>query len=266
MPAVNAPGRYTRRTTRAVVGATVVLVALAGCGSGTTDSAASGGKRSPKASSNGGTEAAELIRRALDATFDQEYLHSTRRKKDGETTTLRVALGGDQETCEAHSRSGAAYLDFVVTESALYTRGSQEALELSPESKADPARAEVMADRWVKRGAAMSESFRGMCAPKTRRDWLEERLPALDRLAEDTPVQESVRVAKRAATKITYERADGPLEFYVAAEGTPFLLRVTSPATDLDESFSDFGKTFRVAAPSGAVTELQMAEEVLAAQ
>ncbi|MGW0613578.1 hypothetical protein [Streptomyces sp. NPDC002788] len=277
MPAINStPGRRPPRATTAVAGAAVVLLALVGCGSGASDTGASGtarGSKSPAAGaspdSGGGSRAAKaaaLVHRAIDATFDQEYLSSTRRTKTEGTTTLRIALGGGRAACEAHSRKGSASLDFIVTESALYTRGSKEALELSPEGKADPVRVEVMADRWVKRGAAMSEAMGEMCESTTRRTWLEERIPSLGRLAEENPRQQSVKVRKRSATKITYERAGGPLDFYIAAEGSPLLLRVAFPATDLDESFGDFGKPFRVAAPHAAVSEMQMAQEVLAAQ
>ncbi|MEZ3181130.1 hypothetical protein KYY02_21310 [Streptomyces pimonensis] len=272
MPATNSTlGRRTRRTTTAVAGAAVALIALAGCSSGASDTEASGETRTPEpsaagASSGSGAEAAALVHRSLDATFDQEYLSSTRRTKTEGTTTLRIALGGDRAACEAHSRKGSGYLDFIVTESALYTRGSKEALELSPEGKADPVQIEVMADRWVKRGAVMSEVMGEMCESTTRRNWLEERIPSLNHLAEENPSQQSVTVQKRKAIKITYERAGGPLEFYVAAEGSPLLLWVTYPATDLDESFSDFGESFRVVAPSEAVSELQIAQEVLAAQ
>jgi hypothetical protein len=274
MPAIDStPGRRPPRATPVVAGAAVVLLALAGCGSGVSDTEASGTAKSPAvgASPDSGDEsraakAAALVHRAIDATFDQEYLSSTRRTKTEGTTTLRIAPSGDRAACEARSRKGSASLDFIVTESALYSRGSKEALELSPEGKADPVRVEVMADRWVKRGAALSEAAGDMCEATTRRTWLEERIPSLGRLAEEKPRQQSVKVQERSATKVTYERAGGPLEFYIAAEGSPLLLRVTYPATDLDESFSDFGKPFRVVAPSAAVSELQMAREVLAAQ
>ncbi|MGA5139922.1 hypothetical protein [Streptomyces azureus] len=271
-------GRRPRRATTAVAGAAVALIALAGCGSGasdTKDAEESGKARSSKpaaagASNSGGgsrgAEAAALVHKAIDATFDQEYLSSTRRTKTEGTTTQRIALSGDKAACEAHSRKGPASLDFIVTESALYSRGSKEALELSPEAKEDPVRVEVMADRWVKRGAATYEVMGEMCKSTTRRTWLEKRIPSLEHLAEENPSQQSVKVQQRSAIKLTYERAGGPLEFYIAAEGSPLLLRVTCPATDLDESFSDFGEPFRVVAPSGAVSELQMAREVLAAQ
>ncbi|MFJ6000192.1 hypothetical protein [Streptomyces sp. NPDC092370] len=269
MPAIDSmPGRRPPRATTAVA-----LIALAGCGSGASDTKASGTARDAKSAAAGASpdsgdasRAAALVHRAIDATFDQEYLRSTRRTKTEGTTTLRIAPGGGRAACEARSRKGSASLDFIVTASALYSRGSKEALELSPEGKADPVRVKVMADRWVKRGAAVSEAAGEMCEATTRRTWLEERIPSLGRLAEEKPRQQSVKVRERSATKITYERAGGPLEFCIAAEGSPLLLRVTYPATDLDESFSDFGKPFRVVAPSGAVSELRMAREVLAAQ
>ncbi|MEU6106140.1 hypothetical protein [Streptomyces flaveolus] len=269
-------GRRVRTAMTGAAGAAVALMALAGCGSGAGDTEASGRAGNPKPSaasassgSSGGSHgvvAAALVGKALDATFGQDYLSSTRRTKSEGTTTLRVSLGGDRATCEAHSRKGSGSLDFVVTESALYTRGSREGLGLSPEAKADPVWVDVMADRWVKRGADMSEAMREMCESTTRRTWLEKRVPPLDQLSKETPIQQPFMVQGRPATKITFERAGGPLEFQIAAEGVPFLLRVTYPATDLDESFSDFGEPFRVVAPPAAVSELQMAQEVLTAQ
>ncbi|MGA4844050.1 hypothetical protein [Streptomyces sp. G45] len=56
------------------------------------------------------------------------------------------------------------------------------------------------------------------------------------------------------------------MTFHIAAEGTPYLLKVTNPAKDLDETFRDHGRPFRVAAPRGAVTEPEMAREVAAAE
>ncbi|WP_143064559.1 hypothetical protein [Streptomyces colonosanans] len=137
---------------------------------------------------------------------------------------------------------------------------------MAPDAKEDPVRVEVMADRWVKRNTTAYKTMRDMCESKTRRTWLEKRMPSLDELAEATPTQRSGVVQGQPATTITYRREEGTLEFHIAAEGTPFLLQVTHPAKDLDESFSGFGKPFRVATPPGAVSELQIAKEVLAAQ
>lgn len=276
MPCITGrPLRRVRRSTPAAAAATAALIALAGCGSGAgpkengkagsaqpaaSASASSGSAASP------GARAARLIDEALDVTLGQDYLSSTRRTKTEGTTVLRSAVRGVRTECEAHARNGAGSLDFVVTASALYTRGSKEALMLSPEGRNDPVRVEVMADRWVKRNAGVYEAMRDMCASKTRRSWLEERLPSMNELAEATPTQQSETVQGQPATKITYEREGGPLEFHVAAEGSPFLLQVTYSAEDLDESYSDFGEPFRVATPPGAVTESQIAEEVLAAQ
>ncbi|MFI6939202.1 hypothetical protein ACIBI4_08015 [Streptomyces sp. NPDC050418] len=268
------PDRRARRSTTVTVAAAVALIALVGCGSSADD--VKGGKAgSPKRSGAGtpsgsdgarGARAARLIDKALDVTFDQDYLSSTRRMKTEGTTVLRSAVRGDTTECETHARKGTGSLDFIVTASALYTRGSKEALMLSAEAKEDPVRVEVMADRWVKRNASVYEITREMCASKTRRTWLEKRMPSLDELAEATPTRQPGVMQGQPTTKITYKRDGGPLEFHIAAEGTPFLLRVTYPAKDLDESFSGFGKPFRVTAPSGAVTDYQIAEEVLAAQ
>ncbi|MFJ8082989.1 hypothetical protein ACIQ6Y_20570 [Streptomyces sp. NPDC096205] len=267
--------RRARRSTAAAVAVAVALVVLAGCGTGDGEAEESGksegrpaasGSASSDSGRSPGAEAAGLISKALEVTFDQDYLVSTRRKETEGTTVLRSAMTGGGAVCEAHSGKGSASLDFVVTASALYSRGSEEALRLSPEARADPVRVEVMADRWVKRNVGAYSIMREMCESKAQRTWLEDRIPSLDELAEATPAQRPGVVRGQPTTTITYRREGGPLEFHIAAEGIPFLLRVTHPAKDLDESFSGFGVPFRVATPPGAVSELQMAQEVLAAQ
>ncbi|MGW7080408.1 hypothetical protein ACWGH2_25485 [Streptomyces sp. NPDC054871] len=269
------PFRRARRSTTATVVAAILLSALAGCSSGTAETKKSdkaGSSKRPAASTAGdgagshGARAAKLINKALDVTLDQDYLSSTRRMRTEGTTVLRSAVRGHRTQCETRAHKGARSMEFVVTASALYTRGSKEALMMAPEAKDDPVRVKVMAGRWVERNADVYKIMRDMCASKTRRTWLEERMPSLDELAKASPTQEPGVVQGQSTTKITYEREGGPLEFHISADGTPFLLRVTYPAKDLDESFGDFGKPFRVNAPRGAVTDYEMAEEVLAAQ
>ncbi|MFF8670129.1 hypothetical protein [Streptomyces sp. NPDC015242] len=264
--------RRARTAAAAAATAAMLLVVSTGCGSGTGDTGEAeggspGGSRpAGSTSSERGARAAELIGEALDATFAHRYLQSERRTKTEGTTVLRSAVHEGRAECEARSRKGDASLEFVVTASALYSRGSKEALELSPEARTDPARVAVMADRWVQRNAAAAEAMREMCTATAQRTWLEERIPSLDALAGQTPVQEPAELEGQSTTRITYRRQDGPLRFHIAAQGTPLLLRVTYPATDLDESFGAFGKPFRVAAPTGAVSELRIAQEVLAAR
>ncbi|MGA4845811.1 hypothetical protein ACOBQB_05950 [Streptomyces sp. G5(2025)] len=258
--------RRAQRPTAAVAAAAVALVAAAGCGSSGGHAHANRTAARAEPSAADGARAAKLIGKAIDVTLGQDYLRSTRRMRTEGTTVMHSAVRGDMTACRTHARKGAKSLDWVVTPSALYTRGSKEALMLSPEAKQDPVRVKVMADRWVKRNAGVHGIMRDMCASKTRRDWLKERLPSLDELREVTPTQRLVKTRGRPTTKITYEWEGEPVEFHVAAQGTPFLLRVTNPAEDLDESFSDFGEPFRVTAPPGSATEYEMAAEVLAAQ
>lgn len=277
MPSITGPlVRRARRSTTTIVAVAVAFSAAAGCGSIGDDARENRTAGSPKRPAAGapassgsepsGARAAKLIGKAIDVTLDEDYLRSTRRMRTEGTTVIHSAVRGDTTECETHARKGAASLDWVLTPSALYTRGSKEAIMLSPEAKKDPVHAEVVADRWVKRNTGIYEVMRDMCASKTRRSWLEERLPSLDELGEMTPTLRPATVRGQPMTRITYKRQGGPVEFHIAAEGTPFLLRVTNPAKDLDESFSDFGKRFKVAAPPGAVTDYEMAEEVLAAQ
>ncbi|MFC8132287.1 hypothetical protein [Streptomyces sp. NPDC057302] len=256
--------------------ATVALGALAGCGS-VGDGAKGNGKADSSkppavgtseegSGSRSGARAARLIQKAIDVTLDQDYLTSTQRTKSEGTTVQHSAVRGARTECEMRIRKGNKSLDFFETASSLYTRGSKEALMMSDKAKNDPVRVRVMADRWVERNAEVYKVMRDMCASKTRRTWLKKRMPSLDELTEANPTQRSAVVQGQRVTKITYAREGGPLEFHIAREGTPFLLRVTYPAKDLDESFSDFGKPFRVTAPRGAVTDYEIAEEVLGAQ
>ncbi|MEW2391689.1 hypothetical protein AB0933_25380 [Streptomyces venezuelae] len=266
-----------RRSTSIVASVTMALIAVAGCGSDSNDSEASRAATDPKQPVNGSSaaprntepgdaQAAELIEKAIDVTLDQDFLRSTRRMKTEGTTVMHSAVRGGVSTCETHARKGAATLGWVITTSALYTRGSKQALLMSPDAKRDPVRVKVMADRWVKRQARMYEVMRDMCTSKNRRNWLQERLPSMEELRKETPAQRSVTLHGQPATKITYKGKGGPVVFHVAAEGTPFLLRATYPAKDLDESYADFGKRFKVAAPPGAVTDSEIAAEIYAAE
>ncbi|WP_158857507.1 hypothetical protein [Streptomyces sp. NRRL B-1347] len=258
------PDRRVRRVLKGAGAVAVAVVALAGCGTATgEDDAKERGSTSASPSGGGpdGAKTARLIGKAIDVTLGQDYLTSTRRMRTDGTTVLRVAGRGSAATCEARSRKGKAAMDFVITGSALYSRGSREALEMSPQSKGHPERVEVMADRWVKRRPVVYEAMRHMCVEKTRRTWLDERMPSLDELAEEIPVQRAGTLRGRPTTKITYRLAGGPLEFHVTAGSTPHLLRVTYPAKDLDETYSGFGKPFRVAAPPRAASETQIAQE-----
>ncbi|MGW6027401.1 hypothetical protein [Streptomyces sp. NPDC055099] len=273
------PLQHARRSATAVAAAAVALSVLTGCGSGvdgTKERGHAGSSKRPADSASasaasgsggaGGARAARLVDKAIDATLNEDYLRSTRRTKSEGTTVLHSAVRGDSTECKTHARKGARSLDFVVTSSALYTRGSREALMMAPEAKSDPVRVRVMADRWVKRNASVYEVMRDMCASKTRRTWLEKRIPSLESLATAKPARERGTLQGQPTIKLTYEREGGPLRFHIAAEGTPLLLRVTYPAKDLDESYSDFGSPFPVNAPRGSVTDHEMAEEVFAAQ
>ncbi|MGW5615158.1 hypothetical protein [Streptomyces sp. NPDC003877] len=136
-----------RESVTAATSVIAAVVVLAGCAAPAEDTgrkadaspAAAAGPSSGGTGAPGGAEAAALVREALDVTFAQDHLSSTRRTRNEGTTTLRVAL----------------------------------------------------------------------------------------------------TVRKRPATRLTYEQDGGPLEFHIAAEGSPFLLRVTHPATDLDERYGD---------------------------
>ncbi|MGH4029329.1 hypothetical protein ACQB60_10385 [Actinomycetota bacterium Odt1-20B] len=269
--------RRVRRPLKATAAAAVAFIALGGCGVGADDSEGSskaGNPKRPEASGSAsagsggsrGAQAARLINKAIDVTLDQDHVSATRRMRTEGTTVLRSTVHGGRAECEAHARKGRDSLDFVITASAFYSRGSKGALQMAPAAKQDPTRAEVMADRWVKRNATAFKLMRQMCESKTQRKWLKERMPSLDELAEATPTQRSGAMRGQPTIRITYEREGGPLDFHIAAEGTPFLLRVTYPAKDLDESFSDFDKPFRIAAPSGAVSERQIVKEVREAQ
>ncbi|WP_125510684.1 hypothetical protein [Streptomyces sp. WAC 01529] len=272
MSSATSPLVHRARRATATAAVTAALIAAAGCGSSSNGAKGNPSEGSPKRAaataptSSGGDRTAKLISEAIDVTLDQDYLRSTRRKRTEGTTVMHSAMSGDTKACKAHAWKGAATLDWVITPSALYTRGSKEALQVAPEAKKYPTRVKVLADRWVKRNADVYEVMRDMCAPKTRRDWLEKRLPSLGQLKKTSSTQRPATVQGRPATRITYKWEGGAVEFHIATEGKPFLLRVTNPAMDLDESFSDFGKPFRVAAPPGAATEEEMAEEVLAAQ
>ncbi|WP_409235674.1 hypothetical protein [Streptomyces sp. PA5.6] len=272
-----------RRSTIAVAAATVALTAaaVAGCGSGNDDANAKGGRTAAdpeqpsagaSASSPGGSKpdharvrAAELIEKAIDVTLEQDLLRSTRRMRTEGTTVMHSAVRDEVSTCKTSARKGAATLDWVITPSALYTRSSEGALRMAPEAKKDPARVQVMADRWIERDPRMYEVMRDMCGSENRRRWLRERLPSMNDLREATPRRRSVTLHGQPATKLTYKRKGGPVEFCIAAQGTPFLLRATYPAKDLDESYDSFGKPFHVAAPPGAVSDIEIAREVLEA-
>ncbi|WP_369217203.1 hypothetical protein [Streptomyces flavofungini] len=255
---------------------TAALTALAACGAtdpATKQNPATGEKRqaarssaSPNGSGPRSAQAAELIDKAIDATLGQKYLRSTRRSTSEGTTVMHSAVRGDTAECRTHASKGAATLDWVITGSALYTRGSRKALMLSSQAKTDPESVAVMADRWVKRDGGPYEAMRDMCASKTRRMYLKERLPSPGELAALTATQRPGTLGGRPTTRITYRGQDGSVQFHIAAGDKPLLLRVTNPAKDLDETFTAFGEAFRVAAPAGAVTDYEMAEEVLAAQ
>ncbi|MGA4844049.1 hypothetical protein [Streptomyces sp. G45] len=126
----------------------------------------------------GSAGTARLVGRALDATFAQKYFTAIRVTESDGTTVLRNAVHDGRAECDVRARKGEGTLDFVVTASALYSRGSKEALSLSPRAAQEPTRVAVMADRWVRRNSATYEVMRAMCQAKTQRTWLEERMPS----------------------------------------------------------------------------------------
>lgn len=238
--------RSRYRTTGCLVAA-VLTVALAGCG--TRSSAEE-----------------MLIDEALDATFEEaDTLTSTKQGSADETVVMRTAVTDDSVRCDMHIITGKVRADFLVTDSAAYSRSNEEAVRLaaSEVEGVPPETIEMMGDRWVKRNQLTSDLARKtLCDRTEQRDELEGSFLAPENRGDGK--EEDATLNGRPTTKITFTGGPEPVEVHVAAEGPPYLLKITERG-GVVWTFSDIDKPYRTSAPADALDEDELPEELVAA-
>ena len=76
--------------------------------------------------------------------------------------------------------------------------------------------------------------------------------------------EEDATLNGRPTTKITFTGGPEPVEVHVAAEGPPYLLKITERG-GVVWTFSDIDKPYRTSAPADALDEDELPEELVAA-
>ncbi|WBB59173.1 hypothetical protein O7599_26825 [Streptomyces sp. WMMC500] len=225
-----------------------MTIALAGCGTRTS---------------------AEDMRldEVLDATFEEaDTLTSTKTLTDG-TMVMRTAVVDGTVLCDMQIRMGKARTEMLVTDSAVYSRTNKVALRRAAASTEDvrPELIEMMDDRWVKRASAQFTADlarESLCDRTEQRSGLEDTFLAPKNRGDGE--EQDGTLNGRPTTRITFTEGPKPVEVHVAAEGPPYLLKITERG-GVVWTFSDFDKPYRTTAPANAIDEGELPEQLVAA-
>ncbi|GAA2659889.1 hypothetical protein GCM10010400_17740 [Streptomyces aculeolatus] len=206
-----------------------------------------------------------LIDEALDATFEEaDTLTSTKRMSADEVAVIRTAVTDDTERCDMRMEMGEVRAEFLITDSAAYSRSNKVAVRLaaSEVEGLPPEAIEMMGDRWVKRNQLTSDLARKTLCDRTGlRDELEDTFLAPENRGDGK--EQDATLNGRPTTKITFTGGPKPVEVHVAAEGPPYLLKITERG-GVVWTFSDFDKPYRTSAPADALDEEELPEKLLA--
>ncbi|MFW6721079.1 hypothetical protein ACHZ98_13125 [Streptomyces sp. MAR4 CNY-716] len=262
--------RKSRHRAAGCVAAAVLSIALAGCGTG---SGADGvpldeamNTASAAASDATSEEALDrTIEEALDATFEEaDTLTSTKRQVTGETAVLRTAVIDGTSVCDMGVSKGNARVEFLLTDSALYSRMSEVMLRRATAGVENfPSEMiEKLGDRWVKRAPHEFAGAReSLCDRTEQRSGLEDKFLAPKNSGERK--EQAGTLNGRATTKITFTRGRNQWEVHVAAEGPPYLLKISERGSVV-WTFSDFDKPYRTSAPADAINEDELSAQLKA--
>ncbi|WP_055569687.1 hypothetical protein [Streptomyces atriruber] len=230
----------TRRVS-GVIGITVLTAALlSSCG----DSDDGGGSDEPFAKDS----ADQIASKAVAATKGADSMRiKGDMRQDGKPVSLDIAV--DQEkNCEGSIGTGGSKAEVRHTDGTLYMRGNEQywktALKNQPGS--EKVLSEV-ADKWVKMPAD-DASTAGMCDKQGLVASMDENKSERKGMKKG----ETTSVDGKDAIALTKKGSGGETNtMYVATEGKPYILRVTTKGGDApnDATFGDYGKPVSPKAP-----------------
>ncbi|MEU5686134.1 hypothetical protein DEJ48_08860 [Streptomyces venezuelae] len=235
----------TRRVS-GVIGVTVLAAALlSSCG----DSDDGGGSDKPFAKDS----ADQIASKAVAATKGADSMRiKGDMRQDGKPVSLDIAV--DQEkNCEGTIGTGGAKAEVRHTNGTLYMRGNEQYWKASLKNK--PGSEKVIskvADKWVKMPAD-DASTAGMCDKQGLVASMDENKSERKGMKKG----ETTSVDGKDAIALTKKGSGGETNtMYVATEGKPYILRVSTKGGDApnDATFGDYDKPVKPETPAKGET------------
>ncbi|MFE9813123.1 hypothetical protein [Streptomyces sp. NPDC005548] len=214
----------------AVAATGVCAVSLAACGGGGGDDDAFKGK-----------SADEVAAQAVKATrqADSMHLKGSARQEGGESLALDIAVDSEKN-CEGTVKQQGATAQVRHKSAMLYLKGDEKYWQNSLKQKAGADKlVSKVADKWVKMPAG-DDQLSGLCDKQGLLAALDEDKSERKGMSKDG----STSVDGTPAVKLTKKSGGKTLTMYVASEGKPYILKVTTTGGSAPESttFSDYGK------------------------
>ncbi|MGW6486200.1 hypothetical protein [Streptomyces sp. NPDC055056] len=230
----------------AVAATGVCAVSLAACGGSGGDDDAFKGK-----------SADEVAAQAVKATrqADSMHLKGSARQEGGESLALDIAVDSEKN-CEGTVKQQGATAEVRHKSATLYLKGDEKYWQnsLKQQAGADKLVSKV-AGKWVKMPAG-DDQLSGLCDKQGLLAALDEDKSERKGMSKDG----STSVDGTPAVKLTKKSGGKTLTMYVASEGKPYILKVTTAGGSAPESttFSDYGKPVQPEQPpAGATVDLK---------
>ncbi|MEU0786955.1 hypothetical protein ABZ341_36005 [Streptomyces sp. NPDC006173] len=196
-----------------------------------------------------GKSADEVAAQAVKATrqADSMHLKGNARQEGEEALALDIAVDSEKN-CEGTVKQQGATAQVRHKNATLYLKGDEEYWRnsLKQQAGADKLVPKV-ADKWVKMPAG-DDQLSGLCDKQGLLAALDEDKSERKGMTKDG----STSVDGASAVKLTKKSGGKTLTMYVASEGKPYILKVTTTGGSAPESttFSDYGKPVQPEQPA----------------
>lgn len=195
-----------------------------------------------------GKSADEVAAQAVKATRQAESMHlkGSAQQKSGDSLTLDIAVDSEKN-CEGTISQQGATAQVRHKSATLYLKGDEKYWRSSLKQQGDADKiVPKVAGKWVKMPAG-DDQLTGLCDKQGLLAALDEDKSERKGMSKDG----SASVDGTSAVKLTKKSDGKTLTMYVASEGKPYILKVTTTGGSAPESttFSDYNKPVKPEQP-----------------
>ncbi|MCX4918698.1 hypothetical protein [Streptomyces sp. NBC_00687] len=195
-----------------------------------------------------GKSADEVAAQAVKATRQAESMHlkGSAQQKSGDSLTLDIAVDSEKN-CEGTISQQGATAQVRHKSATLYLKGDEKYWRSSLKQQGDADKiVPKVAGKWVKMPAG-DDQLTGLCDKQGLLAALDEDKSERKGMSKDG----SASVDGTSAVKLTKKSGGKTLTMYVASEGKPYILKVTTTGGSAPESttFSDYNKPVKPEQP-----------------
>ncbi|MER5881424.1 hypothetical protein ABT119_36580 [Streptomyces sp. NPDC001910] len=188
-----------------------------------------------------GKSADEVAAQAVKATRQAESMHlkGSAQQKSGDSLALDIAVDSEKN-CEGTIKQQGATAQVRHKSATLYLKGDEKYWRSSLKQQGDADKiVPKVAGKWVKMPAG-DDQLTGLCDKQGLLAALDEDKSERKGMSKDG----SASVDGTQAVKLTKKSGGKTLTMYVASEGKPYILKVTTTGGSAPESttFSDYNK------------------------